>query len=110
MLTRIVALSGSGSGSGTGSGSGGGGGAGACSATLGSVSTAGSGGVAHAASSARAQIAANRFRLVTEPDTQDVDLRGAQPAAQHVEFVQVLGRADVDTVVVAVVYLDALDV
>ena len=111
MLMRIADLSGSGSGSG---GSGGGVGAGSgtsTSAGFGGGSGAGSGCVEHAASSDSANRQTSfRRSVVTEADAEYVNLRCAQTTAQHVQFVKVVGRADINAMVIAVVNLDALDV
>ena len=107
MLMRIPDLSGSGGGGGRR------GSAGAAGSVSGGGAGAGSGAVAQAASSdsdSASSSDAMRALVVTEPDTQYIDLRSAQAAAQQVQFVEILGRADVDAVVVAVIDLDALDV
>jgi hypothetical protein len=48
-------------------------------------------------------------RLFTEPDAYDVDLRGAQAAAQDVEFFEVVRRTDAYAVIRLVVDRYALD-
>ena len=66
---------------------------------------------AHAANSDSARMDKTvRALVVTEADTKHVDLRDTQSTAQHVQFVEVIRRPYVDTMVVAVVDLDALDV
>ena len=66
---------------------------------------------AHAANSDSARMDKTvRALVVTEADTKHVDLRDAQSTAQHVQLVEIVRRAYVDTMVVAVVDLDALDV
>ena len=105
ILSSLLSGSGGGGG-GTGSGVGG-------STTTGSGAGSGAGGgacVAHPSSSDAASSDAMRARSVTEADAQYVDLRRAQAAAQHIEFIEVISRTNVDAMVVAVVDLDALDV
>ena len=100
------------SGSGGGGGGGGGGGEIGSTGTAGSVSGSGSGfgsgGEAQAASSASARQQKVARRLVTEPDSKNVDLGFTQTTTQHVQLVEVLSRADVHAMIIAVVNLDAL--
>jgi len=108
MLIRMADLSGSGGGGGGGSGASTMAGSGG---SFGADSGSGSGGVAHAASSVSAQRPRSvRISVVTEADAEYVNLRCAQTTAQHVQFVKVVGRADINAMVIAVVNLDALDV
>jgi len=100
MLMRIALLSGSGGGGGVA-------GSGTLAAT-GSVSAASGRGTSTGADAqpASANDAASpsiRRKLVTEPDTQRIDLRCAQPATEHVQFVQVGRRADPDPMIGPVV-------
>ena len=106
---RNVLLSGSGGGAGLNGFTGSGGSAGS-GFTVTCSSTGSSGGAPAHAASASAKSARIRWRLVTEPDAQHVDLRRTQAAAQHVEFVEVFGRPDIDAVVITIVDHDALDV
>ena len=106
MLIRIADLSGAG-------GGGGGGGVSGTSTTAGSGGRcgAGSGCVAHAASSDSVKRPRSfLISVVTEANAEYVDLCHAQTTAQHVQFVKVVGWADINAMVVAVVNLDALDV
>ena len=101
ILIRISDLAGCGGGIGAGiAGSAGGSGSGAGAGS--------GGGVAQPPSTAA--ITRNVTHLVTKANPEHVDLRGPQPAAQHVEFVEVFRWSDVDAMVVAVVDLYALDV
>lgn len=103
MLTRNSDLSGSGG------GGGGGGGAGPTGSGSGGASITGSGGVAQAASSDSARRKRTlRALVVTDADTEYIDLRGAQATAHHVQLIEVVNRADVHAVVIALVDLDAL--
>ncbi len=107
MLTRMDDVSGSGSGGG---GGGGAGSTGATSTGWGAGSGTGSGAVVQAASSASAIKTKGVVALVTEADSENVDLRGAQTGAQHVQFVEVFRRTDIHTMVVPVVNFHSLDV
>jgi hypothetical protein len=95
MLMRMSDLSGSGSGGGSVGGGAGSSGADGGSAG-GSGGDSGEGVAAHAANSNSANASANGFSpgvvLVTETDPKNIDLRGSQTAAQHVQFVQIVGR------------------
>ena len=103
MLTRINDLSGSGG------GGGGGGSTGITSTGSGSGSGTGSGVVAQAASNASAADTNSVRELVTETDTEDVNLRNTQATTQHIQFVEILRRSDIHAVVVPVVDLHALN-
>lgn len=100
-----------------GGGAGGDGAAGGAIASTGCVGTStsgsGAGPVAQAASNrAVATPAPQRAiprTLVTEANPEDIDFRGPEAAAQHVQFIQIVGRADVDAVVVSIIDLDALN-
>ena len=107
MLTRIADLSGFG-----GFGDGGGSGSGASTVTgSGGGCGAGSGGVAHAASSSSAKRPESFcMSVVTESNSEYINLCRAQTTAQHVQFVKVVGRSYVNTMVVAVIDFYALDV
>ena len=65
---------------------------------------------AHPTSSSTASSGAMCRQSVTEANAKHVDLRVPQAAAQHVEFVEIIGPTDVHAEVVAVVHLDALNV
>jgi len=67
---------------------------------------AGAGVEAHAATSSSGRMPAF---LITQPDSQDVDAGFVQPAAEPVEFVEIVDRADSYPVVNTVVYCNALD-
>ena len=68
----------------------------------------GSGGVAQAASNDSARRKTVVRALITEPYTKNIYLGCAQAAAQHVQFIEIVGRTNVDAVVIAVIDLDAL--
>jgi len=79
-----------------------------------SLSSAGRGrsvGVAvHALSTKKTSHQGVRRRyLVTESNAQHIDLGRTQPAAQHIELIEVIGRANVHPMKVAVVHLDTLN-
>lgn len=61
---------------------------------------------ANAVSTSKATV---RKDLVTEPDAQHIDFRGAQTTTQHIEFTKVIDRADAHTVIRLVIDRDALD-
>ncbi len=96
MLIRNVDLSGSG-GWGCGSGSGTDGG----DAGWGVAGTVG--GVVQAATSSTGKTNTSCLALVTDTNTHYVNLRGAQPAARHIQLVQVFDGPDVNAIVVPVV-------
>lgn len=106
---RMADLSGSGGGGGSASG-------GASSTGAAGGSGEGSGGevAAHAANSSGENPTASccnlRAILVTEANPENIDLRGAQTAAQHIQFVQIVGRANIHAMVISIVDLYALDV
>lgn len=108
ILRRSVDLSGNGGGSGT-AASGAGSSSGAGSAAGGA---SGGGLVAHAAncssSTATPSCRVHVRELVTQADPQDVYFCGTQTAAEHIQFIQIVGRADVNTMVVTVIDLYAL--
>lgn len=92
--------------SGSGGGSGAGGAASTTSATAtgtGTGSGAGAGGAAHAANSSAIQGARFRARLITQPDSHDVNFCLSQTASRHIQFVEVIDRPDVDAVVISIV-------
>lgn len=98
------------SGSGGGAGFGGGGGAGSTRSTV--TGGAGSSGavVVQAVSANAATRKQLRRMLVTDPNAKYVNFRGTQSAAQHVEFVKIVGRPYVNAMVVLVIYFDTLNV
>ena len=65
--------------------------------------------VAHAASAVSARTAIVCEALVTEPDAQYIDLRDAQAAAQHIEFVEVISRANAYAMISPFVNRNALN-
>jgi hypothetical protein len=99
------------------SGRAGGGGAGGCGGVGNASTGAGcgsgvdsvSGGAAHAASDIAARPIDICRKLVTQTNTQYVDLGNTQAAAQHVEFIEVIRRADTHPVIGLVVDRYALD-
>ena len=97
-------------GSGGGVGSGAGGGAGSTRFTV--TGGAGPSGavVAQPASANAARKKQLRMILVTDPNAKYVYFCATQTAAQHVEFVKIVGRSYVNAVVVLVINLDALNV
>ena len=81
------------------------------SVLFGGLSIGAGGGVpAQAASTRLAKRQMIRRPLVTEAYAQHIYLRGAQTAAKHVEFVQIVGRPDVYAVVVLFIDLCTLDI
>lgn len=90
------------------------GGAAGISTGFDSDSGCGCGPVVHAAINSIATVAVSERKdaaaLVTEANPEDINLRHTQAAAQHVQLIEIIGRADVDTVIVAIVDLDALNV
>ena len=50
-----------------------------------------------------------RVLVVTDSDTEDINLRGTQATAKHVQLIEVICRTDVNAMVVAVVDLHPLD-
>ena len=71
------------------------------------VGSAGRGALAQPAS-CNTSSAAISLALVTETNAHDVNFGGPQPAARHVEFVELVDRTDVNPEVVAVVDSGAL--
>ena len=61
---------------------------------------------ASAASTRRAKV---REELITEPDAKHIDLSRSQTATQHVELVEVIGRAYAHTVIGLVINSYTLD-
>ena len=103
MLTRMADLSGP--------GGGGGGSIGSTNTGSGGGSVTVSGVLTQAASSSSSATRTKCDRaLVTETDTEDINLRDAQATAQHVQFVEIVRGPDTDAGVIPVVDLDALDV
>lgn len=94
MRSPVTSLTGSGAGASTG-----GGGAG-CSGTSAGCC---------AAQPARQKNIHIEARLVTEADSQDVDMRVVQAPANGVEFVEISRRADAHAMIGAVVDRDTLD-
>jgi len=88
--------------------------------TMGSAAGAGagsgadSGTVAHAESTSNKETAASCRSgvdlLITETNTKHVDLGRAQPTAQHVQLVKIVRRANIYSMVITIVHLNALDV
>ena len=106
ILMRIADLSGSGGAGGAAGTTGcvtGGGAAGGASGSRG-----GCGCPAQAASRAARATGTVCRTLITKADTEYVDLSDAQATAQHVQLVKIVGRPDVNAVVVTVVDLDTL--
>lgn len=107
MLSRNLDLSGCGGagglagGLGSGVSAGGGAGAGAGSGCGGAVT--------QAASCNTATSAVIRASLVTEPDSHDINIGRPQPAARYIEFTEVFNGANVNAVIVAIVYPGTLD-
>jgi len=89
-----------------------GGGTGSVGGGAGTASVAtGSGPAAQAASSDSVRTKKPvRVLVVTEANTENIDLGRTQTAAQHIQLIEIIGRADVNTMVGAVVDFDALDV
>jgi len=100
MLTRIADRSGGG-GDGTGSAAGGkvGGGSGMGSA---------GGAVAQAASCSARSRKNILIKLVTEPDTHDIDFCCPEPTSSEVQFVKIVDGADVDPKVIPIIDLCTL--
>ena len=101
MLIRNVLLSGPGGGAGAG---------GIDTSTgfaAGSVGIS-SGGVTVQAAACSDNNSKSALSLVGNADTEYINLCGTQAAAQEVEFVEVVGRSDVDAMVITRVYLDSL--
>jgi len=106
ILIRNSLLSGSGGGAGFGAG----GGAGSTRFTVtGGVGSSGAV-VAQPVSANAARKKQLRTMLVTDPNAKYVYFCATQTAAQHVEFIKVVGRSYVNAVVVLVINLDALNV
>ena len=106
-VMRYSLMSGSGGGAG---GAGGAAGSGSVTATGSAGSTGGgSGVVAQPASIASSRAATGSLVLVTKPDAQYVDLGRAQAAAQHVEFIEIIRRANTYPVISLVVDRNALN-
>lgn len=97
----------------SGSAGGGTGVAGAGGAAITSTTSAGSGCgssvIAQPANAADAIVASSSGRLVTKPYPQYVDLGCAQPAAQHVQLIEIIGRANAHTVIALVIDGHALN-
>lgn len=92
------------------SGAGGDGGAVGRGAASGTGAETGAGGtLAHAASCNKAKQKNSRADLVTESNTHDVNLGRAQPAARHIQFIKVVYRSNIDTVIIAIIDLRTLD-
>lgn len=98
------------------SGSGGTGSGGAATGAAGSTGAGSAGGGGASGRVAQpATIVSNRMArafvvLVTEADTQHVDLRSAQAASEHVEFIKVIGRPDTYAVISLVIDCHTLDI
>ncbi len=96
MLTRNVDLSGSGTGGcGIGSGAVGGDVGWGVAGTVGAE--------VQAATSSTGKTSTSRMVLVTETNAHYVDPRGSQPAARHIQLVQIFDGSDVNAIVVPVV-------
>lgn len=67
------------------------------------------GAVVQPASAASTRNAKVREELITEPDAKHVDLSRSQAAAEHVEFVEVVGWAYTHTVICLVINSHTLD-
>lgn len=89
-------------------GAGGGGGSADGSGIAGGGVVSGTGELAQAASCNNSRAPSIRIALITESYSQDVDLCRAQATAQQVEVIEIIGRSNIDAVVVAVVDFDAL--
>lgn len=109
MLTRSDDLAGRGGGAGV-SGSG----VASIGLSDGSTVSSSAGVVAQAASCSTAITAASRQvltnALVTQTNPENVDLGGTQATAQHVQFVKIIGRANVHAVIILIIDLYALNV
>lgn len=102
MLRRRADLSGFG-------GSGGGAGGGFGGVVSGSGGGTGCGGADTQAPRNKSASSAVAFEtLVTEPNSHHIDIGGAQSAARHIEFTEIVNRPDVNAVIVAIVHPCAL--
>ena len=86
---------------------GGGGGAAGCGSSIGG--DVGIGVLAHAASTSGNKTLSADLALVTEPNSQNVYLGSAQATSEHIQFVEIIGRADTYTMVGFVVDRYALN-
>ena len=101
MLTRIVDRSGGGGGGGNVFAAGGRGG--------GDTRVGSSGGTVAQAANCNVSSNKNNFlKLVTEPDTHDVDFCCPEPTPSHVQFVKVVDGADINPKVISIIDLRTL--
>jgi len=101
MLTRIADRSGGGGGGGTGLAAGGIGGG-----VSGIVSMGGA--LAQAAICSTSSKESTFAKLVTEPDTHDVDFCCPEPTPSYVQFVKVVDGADINPKVISIIDLRTL--
>jgi len=94
MLTRIADRSDGGGGGGSGSAAGG---------TVRGGSGTGDGTVEQAAICSASSKRNRRVRLVTEPDTHDVDFCCSQPTSSDIQFVKIVDGADINPKVIPII-------